>query len=263
MRRTIVQLALLSSLALAGCARTPPSAFDETKLVDLTHDFDERTIYWPNAQPFRWEKESWGRTPGGYWYTAARYGASEHGGTHLDSPVHFGEGQATSEQIPLARLTGPAAVIDVSAACAQDADYRVRVEDITDWERAHGRLPDGAIVIIRTGWGSRWPDRERYLGSGAPGDVANLHFPGLSREAAELLARDRRIDGVGIDTASLDHGPSRDFIAHQVLNGAGIYGLENLAALERLPPSGATIIALPMKIKGGTGGPVRAIALLP
>ena len=165
--------------------------------------------------------------------------------------------------LPLSRLIGPAVVIDVVAACAQNPDYRVRVDDLTAWERQHGRIPDGAIVLVRTGWGKYWPDKKRYLGSDTPGDTAHLHFPGLSREAAEFLATQRRIDGVGIDTASLDHGPSQDFIAHQILNGANIYGLENAANLERLPAVGATLIALPMKIKGGTGGPVRIIAIQP
>ena len=137
------------------------------------------------------------------------------------------------------------------------------VADIKQWERQHGRIEAGAVVLVRTGWGRFWPDRKTYLGSDAPGDTANLHFPGISREAAELLARERRIDGVGIDTASLDFGQSKDFIAHRILNGANIYGLENVANLERLPAVGATIIALPMKIKGGSGGPVRIIALLP
>jgi kynurenine formamidase len=236
---------------------------DETKIVDLTYEFDDKTIYWPTAKPFEWQKESWGKSAGGYWYTAARYAASEHGGTHLDAPVHFGEGKAAMNEIPLASLTGPAVVIDISTACSTNADYRLTAEDIAAWERQHGRIADNAIVLVRTGWGRFWPDRKKYLGTDAPGDTANLHFPGISREAAELLARERKLDGIGIDTASLDHGPSKDFIAHQVLNGANIYGLENVANLERLPPKGATLIALPMKIKGGTGGPARIIAILP
>ncbi|MDX2033131.1 MAG: cyclase family protein [Blastocatellia bacterium] len=247
---------------------TPPTSekspgLDDAKLLDLTYDFDDKTIYWPTARPFQWEKEAWGPSKGGYWYTAARYQASEHGGTHLDAPIHFGEGKAAMDEIPLSRLTGPAAVIDISAACARDADYRLQVSDLTEWESRNGRIPENAILLVRTGWGKFWPDRKQYLGTDAPGDTANLHFPGISREAAEFLAKQRRIDGVGIDTASLDHGPSRDFIAHQILNGANIYGLENVANMDRLPARGATILSLPMKIKGGTGGPVRIIALLP
>lgn len=235
----------------------------ESGLVDMTYDFDDRTIYWPTAKPFLWEKEAWGPSKGGYWYSAARYSASEHGGTHLDAPIHFGQGKVSIDEIPLTRLMGPAFVVDVSAACAKDPDYRLQVSDLADWEARNGRLPDNAIVLIHTGWGKFWPEKKLYLGTDAPGDTANLHFPGISREAAEFLATQRKVNGVGIDTASIDHGPSKDFIAHQILNGANIYGLENVAHLERLPAKGATIIAMPMKIRGGSGGPVRIVGLLP
>jgi kynurenine formamidase len=244
-------------------APTRSGPIDETKVVDLTYDFDDKAIYWPNAKPFVWEKESWGKSPGGYWYSSARYAASEHGGTHLDAPIHFGEGRQTMSEIPLSRLIGSAVVIDISSACEKQTDYRLSVDDIDAWEKQNGRIPDNAIVLIRTGWGKFWGDKKKYLGSDAPGDVANLHFPGISSEAAELMARQRKIDGIGIDTASLDYGPSRDFIAHQILNGANIYGLENIAHLDRLPERGAFLIALPMKIKGGSGGPARIIAVLP
>ncbi len=247
----------------AGEQSRPLLHLDEAKVVDLTYNFDERAVYWPTAKPFQWEKESWGRSAGGYWYTAARYAASEHGGTHLDSPIHFGEGKSATDEISLSRLIGPAVVIDIRQACEKHADYRLTADDLSAWEKDHGQIPDGAIVLVHTGWGKFWPDRKKYLGTDAPGDTANLHFPGISREAAEILARQRKIDGVGIDTASIDHGPSKDFIAHQVLNGANIYALENVANLDHLPASGATLIALPMKIKGGTGGPARIIAILP
>jgi kynurenine formamidase len=239
------------------------SRIDESKIVDLTYSFDEKTIYWPTAKPFQWEKESWGRSTGGYWYTAARYAASEHGGTHLDAPIHFGEGRLAADEIPISRLVSPAIVIDISEAAAKNADYLLTVNDIASWEKANGQIPDNSIALVRSGWGKFWPDRKRYLGTDAPGDTANLHFPGLSREAAEFLAKRRKIDGVGIDTASIDHGPSKDFIAHQILNGANIYALENVANLDSLPAKGATLVALPMKIKGGTGGPARIIAIRP
>ena len=246
-------------------SETPKSEsakIDETRLIDLTYSFDDKTVYWPTAKPFEWQKESWGKSAGGYWYTAARYAASEHGGTHLDAPIHFSEGKQTADEIPVTRLVGPAIVIDVTQACASNADYQLSASDITAWEKAHGAIPAEAIVLIRTGWGKFWPDKKKYLGTDTPGDTANLHFPGISREAAELLSQ-RKIEAIGIDTASIDHGQSKDFIAHQVLNGANIYGLENVANLDRLPAKGATLIALPMKIKGGTGAPVRIVALLP
>ncbi|MCI0665663.1 MAG: cyclase family protein [Acidobacteria bacterium] len=240
-----------------------PAMFDESKVIDLTYNFDDKTIYWPTAQAFRWKKESWGKSKGGYWYTAAHYSGSEHGGTHIDSPIHFGEGKATTDEIPLPSLISPAIVIDISKPSADNPDYRLTTDDILNWEKANGQIPDRSIVLVHTGWGKFWPDKKKYLGTDRAGDVANLHFPGISHEAAELLARERKIDGVGIDTASIDYGRSKIFIAHQVLNGANIYALENVANLERLPVKGATLIALPMKIKGGTGGPARIIAILP
>ena len=251
-----------------GAAVSPPAdgeqiRIDRSRIVDLTYDFDEKTVYWPTAKPFQWEKESWGQSAGGYWYAAARYAASEHGGTHLDAPIHFGEGRQAADEIPLSRLVAPAVVIDISEAAAKNPDYRLTVADIAAWEKANGQIPENSIALVRSGWGKFWPDRKRYLGTDAPGDTANLRFPGVSGEAAEFLASRRKIAGVGIDTASIDHGPSKDFIAHRILNGANIYALENVANLDRLPAKGATIIALPMKIKGGTGGPARIIAILP
>jgi kynurenine formamidase len=237
-------------------------AIDETKLIDLTHTFDEKTVYWPTAKPFVWHKDAWGPSPGGYWYASGSFEASEHLGTHIDSPIHFAEKQTTTDALQLRQLIAPAAVIDISKAAAANPDYQVSRSDIQAWEKANGRIPAGAIVIVRTGWSKFWPDRARYMGTAAPADVRNLHFPGVSTEAAKLLVT-RRIDGIGIDTASLDHGPSTTFETHRILNGAGIYGLENVANLDRLPATGATIIALPMKIRNGTGGPVRIIAILP
>jgi kynurenine formamidase len=248
-------------LAGALCGRAA-CAIDENKLVDLTHSFDENTIYWQTAKPFQWHKDVWGTLPGGYWYTSASFSTSEHLGTHIDSPIHFGEGQATTDALPLRKLIGPAVVIDIARACAANRDYQLSAADVAAWEKRNGQIPPGAIVLVRTGWAAFWPNRARYMGTAAAGDVKNLHFPGIAPDAAKLLVQ-RRVDGVGIDTASLDHGPSTEFRTHRILNGAGIYGLENLAGLDRLPAAGATLIALPVKIRGGTGGPVRAVALLP
>ena len=245
---------------LAFVAAAP--AIDETKLVDLTHAFDDKAIYWPTAKPFAWERESWGRNAQGDWYAAGRYSASEHGGTHLDAPIHFGEGKQTIDQIPVDKFVGPAVVIDVSRAVAKNRDYSLTPADIIAWEAKHGQVPAGSIVLVRTGWEKHWGDRLAYLGTDKPGDTANLHFPGISQEAATLLG-ERKVDAIGLDTPSLDHGPSKDFAAHRAFAAANVYGLENVANLDRLPPVGATLIALPMKIKGGTGGPTRIVAILP
>ena len=261
----VLSLVAVVLLPLAGCSRSPAthSGLDESKLVDLSYPFDSTTIYWPTAEPFHLEVVSHARTPAGYWYASNNLCASEHGGTHLDAPIHFAEGGWTSDQIPVERLIGPAVVVDVADSCAANPDYRLRVDDLTRWEGRNGRIPDGAIVLMRSGWGARWPDRVRVFGSQTPRDVATLHFPGFSKEAAEFLTRERRVDAVGLDTPSMDYGQSRDFIAHQVFSAANVPGLENVAQLERLPERGATLIALPMKIAGGTGGPCRIVALLP
>ena len=181
----------------------------------------------------------------------------------MDAPIHFAEGTRTISEVPVEQLIGPAVVIDVSAKAAQDADYRVSVADIQAWESVHGEIPTGAQVLMLSGWGKYWPDKKRYLGTDKSGDVANLHFPGFSREAAEFLISHREIDAVGVDTPSIDSGQSQDFIVHQIVNGANKPGLENIANLDKLPPRGATLIALPMKIAKGSGAPVRIIAILP
>ena len=247
-------------IALLIAAATP--SIDDSKILDLTHAFDDKAIYWPTAKPFKWEKESWGRNAQGNWYAAGRYSASEHGGTQHDAPIHFAEGRQTADQIPVSKLVGPAVVIDVRDSAATDPDYLLSRADVEGWEARHGLIPQGSIVLVRTGWEKHWGDRKTYLGTDKPGDTANLHFPGISKEAAALIAA-RKVDAVGLDTPSLDHGPSKTFAAHRELAAANIYGLENVANLDRLPPTGATLIALPMKIAGGTGGPARIIAIIP
>lgn len=246
----------------AGTACAQRFTVDVAKTIDLSHPFDEHTIYWPTDKPFQWQRESWGMTPGGYWYASGRYAASEHGGTHIDAPIHFGKDKPMLDELALSQLIAPAVVIDIRAQCAVNRDYRLTSQDIAAFEKKHERIPAGSIVLIHTGWERFWPHKKKYLGSDAPGDTAHLHFPGISREAAELLVK-RKVTGVGLDTASLDYGPSKDFPVHRILNGASIYGLENLANLARLPPTGAVLFVLPMKIKGGSGGPVRIIAALP
>jgi len=238
-------------------------AIDEKKLVDMTYPFSEDTLHWPTAKPFRLEKVNEGRTPQGFWYSSYNYSGSEHVGTHLDAPFHFAEGRWTTDQIPLAKTIGPGVVVDVRRKAEANPDYLLQVIDIRTWEKRHGQIPKGAIVLMYSGWGKYWRDRRRYFGTAEPGDVANLHFPGFSKDAAEFLIKQRNVKAVGIDTPSIDHGPSRDFIAHQIFGDANVPIFENVATLERLPARGATIFALPMKIKGGSGAPLRIFALLP
>jgi kynurenine formamidase len=263
----------IAALVAVGCSAPPPAeprlevadVFEGRagRWVDLTYSFSSETIYWPTGEPFQLEEVFNGVSEGGYYYSSFNYGASEHGGTHLDAPVHFAEGAATMEQIALERLIGPAAVVDVTDVV--DPDYQIQVSDVERWERTHGRLPQGVILLFRTGWGSRWPDRKRFLGTELTGPeaVPELHFPGISPDAAQWLVDEREVGAVGIDTPSIDYGQSTTFEAHQNFYRAELPGLENVAHLELLPESGSFVVALPMKIQGGSGGPLRIVAFVP
>jgi kynurenine formamidase len=259
----VVASLLAAGLGLA-CAATPPR-FPAGRLVDLTHPFDAETIFWPTEEGFVLEPGFHGHTERGYYYEANRFRSAEHGGTHVDAPIHFFPNRDTVDRIPLERLVGEGVLVDVSAACAADRDHRIGIEDLAASEAADGAIPKGAIVLLRTGFGERWPDREQYLGTAArgAGAVAQLHFPGLDPAAARWLALERRISAVGIDTASIDPGQSADFESHQLLFEHGVPAFENLANLSGLPARGFLVIALPMKIRGGSGGPLRALAVVP
>jgi kynurenine formamidase len=249
-----------SPAAAAGAGVRLP---DGARLLDLTHTFDSRTLYWPTSPSgFVLSSLHHGPTPDGFFYAANTVSAPEHGGTHLDAPIHFADGKPTVDQVKLDRLIAPAVVIDIRAATARDPDARLSAADIDAFERAQGAITQGTIVLVRTGWAARWPDRKAYFGDDRPGDTAHLHFPGLGEDAARALA-ERRVAAVGIDTASIDYGPSKDFIVHRVLLGAEIPVFENVAAMDALPPRGALLLALPMKIGGGSGAPLRIVAVLP
>lgn len=257
-----------------GCRPAPPQASDALAAVfagegavwvDLSYAYDHRTVFWPTAKPFELTAVAAGMTDGGYYYAANDFSMAEHGGTHLDAPIHFAEGRLTADQIPLGRLIGAAVVVDVSEAAAANPDYQVQVSDMEAWEAEHGSIPDGAILLLRTGWGARWPDRERYLGTvlTGPEAVPQLHFPGLHPDAARWLVERREIDAVGIDTPSIDHGQSTLFESHRILFADDVPAFENVAELERMPSTGAYVVALPMKIAGGSGGPLRIVGLIP
>jgi kynurenine formamidase len=234
-------------------------------LVDLSHTYDEQAIYWPTAEGFRLRKDAEGMTPAGYYYAANSIFTSEHGGTHIDAPIHFAQGHQTVDKIPLERLIGPAVVIDVTKESDGNADYQVTTEDFTRFEREHGAIPEKMIVLIRTGFSRRWPDALRYLGTATRGEEGAklLHFPGLHPDAAKWIVANRRIGAIGIDTASIDYGQSTLFESHRTLYERDVPAFENLTALDRLPVTGAFVIALPMKIGGGSGAPLRAVAILP
>lgn len=263
MRRVLVALLALTSLAACTTARRPLD-LSHAELIDLTWPYDENTLYWPTSpSSFELKQLAYGPTPGGWFYSSYAICTPEHGGTHLDAPIHFAEGKQTIDQIPLARLIAPAIVIDVADRATANADYRLTADDVRAWEARNGTIAAGTIVLLRTGWGSRWPNRKAYFGDDTPGATDNLHFPSYGEDAARLLVEERRVAAIGVDTASIDYGQSRDFIVHRIANGADVPGLENVAHLDRLPARGALVMALPMKIAGGSGGPVRIVAVVP
>jgi len=234
------------------------------QLVDLSYPFNEDTIYWPTATEFTLTEVAHGETAGGYHYEANDFTAAEHGGTHLDAPAHFASGGQTTEEVPLERLVGDAVVVDVSKRALADPDYLITKADLRAWERRNGRISRGSIVLLRTGFGQYWPDAERYLGTAerGPDAVPLLHFPGLGEDGARWLVNRRDVNAVGIDTASIDRGQSTDFLSHRVLGAANTPVFENVAYMDQLPSRGFQVVALPMKIEGGSGGPLRIMAVL-
>jgi kynurenine formamidase len=240
-------------IILSGCILTLPVAVRAQSaeppwagylVIDMTHSFGAETIYWPTEGDFSLEVGFEGVTDAGFYYTSNRFSAADHGGTHLDAPKHFARGKQAADEVPLARLMGPACVIDISEAALADSDYRLSVGDISAWEAENGRIESGCIVLLNTGYAGFWPNRERYLGTnllGAEG-VANLHFPGYSVESARLLA-ERAVAAVGIDTASIDYGQSQDFAVHRHLYDLEIPGFENVTNVDALPPTGAYVTA--------------------
>jgi len=234
------------------------------KIIDLTHSYSNETIYWPTEEGFKIEKEFDGITENGYYYSANKFCSPEHGGTHMDAPIHFAQDKATVEMISLEKLISQAIVIDVSEKSLSNADYQITKDDFKDWESSFGRIPDNSIILCYTGFGKFWPDRLRYIGTKKFGEraIKELHFPGLHSESAKWLIENRKINAIGLDTPSIDYGQSKTFETHRVLCFSGIPIFENLANLNKLPPLGSFIVALPMKIKGGSGAPLRIVALI-
>ncbi|MBN7796009.1 cyclase family protein [Parahaliea mediterranea] len=257
MRRVLI---ILPALWAAILSTTTARAGDTW--VDLTHTLSAEAVFWPTAAPYARTTVFEGQTEGGYYYSAYSFSTAEHGGTHIDAPVHFAEGRRSVDEIPLEQLIGNAVVIDVGAAVAKDRDYRVGVNDFEAWEARHGTIPEGSIVLLRTGFDQYWPDAAKYLGTALRGEAgaAALSFPGLSEAGADWLVTERRVKAVGIDTASIDYGKSRDFRTHVRLMEDNVPAFENVANLGELPATGAFVVALPAKLAGGSGGPLRIVA---
>lgn len=255
----------LPALVMVACLSCDHSPGFKGEILDMTYVFDENTIYWPTAPGFRLHKSGWGISEKGYWYASNEYGASEHGGTHADAPIHFAEKGRTIDQIPLEEWIGPAVKIDVSEKCENDRNYLLSVDDVKNWEREYGPVPDGAWVIMYTGIGTKYyPDKLKVLGTDKSGEEAlpELSFPGFSTESVRFLLEERNITGIALDTPSIDYGQSDTFMVHRTLFAAGKLALENIANLDKLPCSGATLFVMPMMIKDGTGAPARVFAMM-
>lgn len=261
------QFLAFAAFAITACNQQPAAvSMQDLNWIDLTHSFDSSTIYWPNNPTgFQHITDAEGITPGGFYYSSFQIATPEHGGTHLDAPVHFAKGGLTVDGIPLSELTGNAVVIDVSEKALQNRDYLISVSDIASWEEKNGEIPAKSIVLFHTGYGAFYPNREKVLGTAKQGveAIPELHFPGVAPETTQWLLDKRDIKAMGLDTPSTDYGQSKDFKTHQILHGKNKPGFENVANLDKLPPTGAYVIALPVKIGKGSGGPLRIIAGVP
>jgi kynurenine formamidase len=262
--RLVTIAVVLASWTLAAVAREQTLDLASTQIVDLSHAFGSSTLFWPTSpSKFTLEQLAYGKTQSGYFYAANAFCTPEHGGTHLDAPIHFSETGRTTEKIPLDQLVAPAVVIDIVAKAAANRDYRATPDDVRQFEQQHGPIARGTIVLLRTGWSRHWPQAKAYLGDDTPGSASRLSFPSYGVEGAKLLVEERGVVALGVDTASIDYGRSTDFAVHRLAAARNVPGFENLTNLDQLPPRGAIVIALPMKIERGSGGPLRAIALVP
>ena len=262
--------AIFSTLFVASC--TSPDAelaepvdplaqlfAGELTVVDMTHALSASMPHWPGPSTNPFVHDTLAAHESGAPMMAA-ISTPEHHGTHLDAPIHGGDGLPSVDALSAAQLFGPAVVVDVTEAVSADPDYAATAGDLAAWESRNGTIPEGAVVLLRTGWGARWPDQDRYM---AVDEGGTLHFPGFSPEAARFLIEERSIRGIGADTPSVDPGAADGFPVHGIVNGSGRYQLENVANVDQLPESGAYLIVAPVKIEGGSGGPVRIFGVVP
>jgi len=265
-------LLLLLCLAMTGTA--PPAVAEPApggaptlddlcngrmQIVDLTYTLNDKNPFWPaeNYEPFRLKTIATIEKDG---VLSKAFYTPEHLGTHLDAPNHFERGQPAVHEIKPENFFAPGVMIDVAAQVAADPDYRLTGSDVSRWEEVNGRIPDGAVVFLHTGWGEFWTNYPRYKNQDAMG---KMHFPGFSAEAAKFLVEVRKVKAIGIDTLSIDYGLSKDFAVHHIVNAAGRYALENVARLDELPPRGFHVTVAPIKLGEGSGGPTRIFAVLP
>lgn len=248
-----------------SCKTIDVQNLQAAKWVDLTYSFDSSTLYWPNnTKQFVHNTESKGITTKGFYYSSYSICTPEHGGTHLDAPIHFAAKKFTVDEIPLNSLTGNAVLIDVSKNALLNRDYKITISDIIDWGNNNGKIEPNTIILFKTGYGKYYPDRLNYFGTKKIGidAIPELHFPGIDSSTALFLIKQRKIKSIGLDTPSLDFGQSTLFETHQILMGHNIPGFENLANLDLLPSKNIYVVALPMKIAKGSGAPLRIIAAI-
>lgn len=253
---------LMTFLLFGSEPQAEAPRLDNVTPIDLSHTYDQSTLFWPTSPiAFEHSELAYGPSGNGYFYSAYTFATPEHGGTHLDAPIHFSEGAKTVDELPISDFYAPIVILDVSEKAAENRNYRLAPDDIESFETTHGRIKPGAAVLVRTNWSRHWPDAKAYLGDDTPGDASNLSFPGFGAEAAKILV-ERQVSMIGIDTASIDYGQSQDFAVHVVIAGANIPALENLTNLDKVPVTGAWILAAPMKIGGGSGAPARVVAFV-
>ena len=247
----------------ANAPQSPAVTLDDlvsgkAKIVDLSYPLNKNSAFWPgeNYKPFELHTIATLEQNG---VLSKAFSSPEHLGTHIDAPNHFAKDQISVDQIKPESLFAPGVVIDAVGPVSLDPDFRLSPEHIKAWESQHGRIPDGAIVLLHTGWDRHWGEMLRYQNKDARGD---MHFPAFSAEAAKFFVEERKVRGIGLDTMSMDYGLSKDFPVHKIVNGAGRYGLENVANLDRLPPRDFCLFVAPMKIETGSGGPTRIFAIV-
>lgn len=233
------------------------------KVVDLTHDHSNTTIYWPGNPEYNFTILARGNTTGGYWYESNYIGTAEHGGTHLDSPAHFYKDRLRTHNIPIENLVGPGVIINVKNKAAEKADYQVSIDDLKQWESMYKQIPEKAIVIMNSGWHERYPNASLVFNTDSPTDSSTFHFPAWHEKAIEWLISERSVNVVGVDTPSTDFGQSKTFPVHILLGQANIPGAENVANLDAIPEAGSIIFVAVTKIYDGSGGPARIFATVP
>ena len=245
-----------AAAGFAAIAVTPAQAQRSfSRVVDLTHTLSPEFPTFFGVPGIVMEKRYTLKKDGAnvnWWHLA------EHAGTHIDAPFHYSESGATVDMIPADQLVVPLAVVDVSAKAARNADYAMSRQDLAEWEAKNGRLPDGCCVAMHSGW-AQHATNAKFAGKDAAGV---MHFPGVDPAAADWLLKQRRVAGLAVDTLSLDPGNSKTFKAHATWLPSGRWGIENIANLDKVPETGATLVVGAPKVKGATGGPSRIFALV-